>query len=284
QAIDTGYYTSRKTRLEIDFAINNFSGTWYYFGAVSSSATNNVGLYYQKQNGKSDRNFSFRHWKGTTTNWPLANDSKATPARYKVVMDLPAAKGYWYADGALKKTISLSLPSGDFKNTVPLLVMSTQTGGSGAYGRLYSFAIYEDDKLLHRYTPCVHNGVAGVWDSVGKAFLANSKNAAGTGFTFHGAGVDGGGMVFTEQPQGGRLSRGHTLSLTAFAPGAAGYQWLKNGAIVEGATGRTLEVAYGEGGTTDTYQCVSYYELFGYGTSAEALVENLPSGTVVTVR
>ncbi len=53
---------------------------------------------------------------------------------------------------------------------------------------------------------------------------------------------------------------------------------------MEGATGRTLEVAYGEGGTTDTYQCVSYYELFGYGTSAEAQVENLPSGTVMTVR
>ena len=79
---------------------------------------------------------------------------------------------------------------------------------------VYSFAVYEDDVLTHRYTPCVENGVAG---------------------------VDGGGMAFTEHPQGGRLSRGHTLTLTAFAPGAAGYQWLKNGAIVEGATGRTLE-------------------------------------------
>ena len=283
QAINTGYYTSRKTRLEIDFAINDFGGTAYYFGAVGTSATNNVGLYYQLNNG--NRNFSFRYWKGNGTNWPLVNNNKATPERYQVVMDLSAAKGYWYADGVQKKSVSLSLPSsGDFKNTVPLLIMYTQNGGQGAVGRLYSFAIYEDDVLVHQYTPCVENGIAGVWDSVGKQFLSNSRAANGSGFTFHGAGVDGGGMVFTEQPQGGRLSRGHTLTLTAFAPGAAGYQWLKNGAIVEGATGRTLEVAYGEGGTTDTYQCVSRYELFGYGASEVAQVENLPSGTMMIFR
>ena len=150
--------------------------------------------------------------------------------------------------------------------------------------RLYSFAIYEGNELKHRYTPCVENRIAGVWDSVDKRFLGNSKTADGSGFSFNGAGVDGGGMVFTEQPQGGRLSRGHTLTLTAFAPGAEGYQWLKNGAIIEGATGRTLEAAYGESGTTDSYQCVSYYALFGYGASEVAQVENLPSGTVLMFR
>ena len=290
QAIDTGYYTSRKTRLEIDFAINNFSGTWYYFGAVSSSAassaTNNVGLYYQKQDGKSDRNINFRHWNSVnnSTTWPNLNGAM-TPSRYKIVMDLLNAKGYRYRDGAQVRSMNLYLPSGDFKNMVPLRILSTQSDSQNCgYGRLYSFAVYEDNALVHRYVPCVENGIAGVRDSIGKRFFGNYKKADGSGFTICGAGVDGGGMVFTEQPQGGRLSRGHTLVLAAFAPGAAGYQWLKNGAVVEGATGRTLEVAYGEGGTTDMYQCVSYYELFGYGTSAEARVENLPSGTVMTVR
>ena len=37
-------------------------------------------------------------------------------------------------------------------------------------------------------------------------------------------------------------------------------------------------------GTTDTYQCVSYYALFGYGASEVAQVENLPSGTVLMFR
>ncbi|MBR0504089.1 MAG: hypothetical protein IJJ84_01690 [Kiritimatiellae bacterium] len=286
QGIQTDYYTSRKSRLEIDFSVTAFNGTDYFFGAVDTTRgnTNCVGLYYQLNNG--NRNLSFRHWKGNGINWPPINDSRATPARYKVVMDLPNAKGYWYADGALKRTIDLSLPSsGDFKNTVPLRILSTQSDNNNCgYGRLYSFAIYEDNVLVHRYVPCVENGIAGVRDSVGKRFFGNWKTADGSGFTIHGAGVDGGGMVFTEQPQGGRLSRGHTLTLTAFAPGAAGYQWLRNGAIVEGATGRTLEATYGEGGTTDTYQCISYYALFGYGASEVAQVENLRSGTTVMLR
>ena len=74
------------------------------------------------------------------------------------------------------------------------------------------------------------------------------------------------------------------ITVGAYADGATGYQWLKNGKIVEGATERTLEVSYGESGTTNTYQCVSYYNLFGYGASAEAQIENLPSGTVMIWR
>ena len=208
-----------------------------------------------------NRSINFRHWNSANNNttWPVINDSRATPERYKAVMDLLGGKGYLYKSGTLQKTINVALPGGDFKNTAPLRILSTQSDGNNCgYGRLYSFAIYEDDVLVHRYVPCVENGVAGVWDSVGKRFFGNYRTADGKGFELHGAGVDGGGMVFTEHPQGGRLSRGHTLTLTAFAPGAAGYQWLKNGAVVEGATGRTLEVAYGEGGTTDMYQCVSY--------------------------
>ena len=286
QGIQTDYYTSRKSRLEIDFSVTAFEGTEYFFGAVDTAHanTNNVGLYYQLNSG--NRNINFRHWNSANNNttWPGIYGAM-TPSRYKIVMDLPNAKGYMYEGNTQLKSMNLALPSGDFKNNVPLRILSTQSDGNNcAYGRLYSFAIYEDNVLVHRYTPCVENGIAGVWDSVGKRFIGNWKTADGSGFTIHGAGVDGGGMVFTEHPQGGRLSRGHTLTLTAFAPGAEGYQWLKNGAIIEGATGRTLEATYGESGTTDTYQCVSYYALFGYGASEVAQVENLPSSTVLMLR
>lgn len=288
QGIETDYYPSRKSRLEIDFSINAFNGTDYFFGAVATTLnnTNNVGLYYQKNNNNSARNLNFRHWNSSNNNttWPNIG-SNMTAARYQVVMDLPNAKGYIYKDGAQLKSINLGLPSGEFRNTVPLRILSTQSDGQNcAHGRIYSFSIYEDDVLVHRYTPCVQNDIAGVWDSVDKRFFGNYKTADGSGFTFHGAGVDGGGMVFTEQPQGCRISHGHTATLTVFAPGAAGYQWLKNGEVVEGAVGRTLEVPYGKGGTTDTYQCVSHYALFGYGVSDVAQIENLPSGTVLMVR
>ena len=276
QGIDTGFALSRKLRLEIDFAMNFVGGTQYLFGNAST-----YGLFCQRQTNV--RKFALVHANASNgTGWPTINDSKALPVRYRAVMDLKDAKWRFTYPSGTASSNTLSLPS-TITATENLWFFCRQSGQMTNM-RLYSFAVYEDNVLVHRYTPCVESGVAGVWDSVDKQFLANSKTADGKGFEFHGAGVDGGGMVFTEQPQGGRLSRGHTLTLTAFAPGAAGYQWLKNGEIVEGATGRTLEATYGEGGTTDTYQCISYYALFGYGASEAAQVENLRSGTTVMLR
>ena len=276
QAIESGYTVARNMRFELDFAMDCFHGTQFMYG------TDMNGIYYQLNNGSRNISGKVRNSSGGT-NWPRLNDGKATPARYRITADYKNSKiKFKYPNGTVAET-AMNLPAEFPAAQQTMLIMHTRAGGGGSQARVYSFAVYEDDVLTHRYTPCVESGVAGMWDSVEKRFLGDAKNSA-AGFTFHGAGVDGGGMVFTEQPQGGRLSRGHTLALTAFAPGAAGYQWLKNGTVVEGATGRTLEVAYGEGGTTDTYQCVSYYELFGYGTSAEALVENLPSGTQVMIR
>ena len=277
QAIEPGYTVARNMRFEIDFAMDCFHGTQFLYG------TDMNGIYYQLSSGNRNVSGKIRNSSGGT-NWPQLNDGKATPARYRVTADYKNSKiQFKYPNGTIKET-AITLPAEFPAAQQTMLIMHTRAGGGGSLARVYSFAVYEDDVLTHRYTPCVENGVAGMWDSVGKRFLGNSKTADGKGFTFHGAGMDGGGMAFTEHPQGGRLSRGHTLTLTAFAPGAAGYQWLKNGAIVEGATGRTLEVAYGEGGTTDTYQCVSHYDLFGYGASEVAQVENLPSGTAVIIR
>ena len=278
QAIEPGYTVARNMRFEIDFAMDCFHGTQFLYG------TDMNGIYYQLNSGVNRNiNGKVRNSAGNT-NWPRLNDGKATPSRYRVTADYKNSNiRFKYPNGTITDT-AMTLPSEFPAAQQTMLIMHTRAGGGGSLARVYSFAVYEDDVLTHRYTPCVENGVAGMWDSVGKRFFGNSKTADGSGFTFHGAGMDGGGMVFTEQPQGGRLSRGYTLTLTAFAPGAAGYQWLKNGAIVEGATGRTLEVAYGEGGTTDTYQCVSYYDLFGYGASEVVQVENLPSGTVLIMR
>ena len=58
---------------------------------------------------------------------------------------------------------------------------------------------------------------------------------------------------------------------------AVGLTALATGAFADAATGRIRHMA-------DTYQCVSHYELFGYGVSEVAQVENLPSATVMVVR
>lgn len=276
QALNTGFTLSLLTRLEIDCSLLDFAGTQYLFGTGAGGGHN--GLYHQLGSTRSLL-MCVRNASGGN-NWPwLANN--INQSHIKVTMDFKNAKATMSSPWS--SSANLSLPSGDLGDTYNLWVMA-RNGGDYASARLYSFSIYNDDELVHDYIPCASNGVAGVWDRVGERFLANCRSADGKGFTLGGAGVSGGGMTFTQQPQSCRLSRGHVATLTAFAPGAMGYQWLKNGQVISGAIGQTLAVPYEKGCATDTYQCISHYAIFGYGVSAEAQVENLPSGVVMCIR
>ena len=91
-------------------------------------------------------------------------------------------------------------------------------------------------------------------------------------------------MTFTEEPQGSRITRRETATLSAFAPGAVSYQWYKNGELMEGAVGRTIEAGYRKSNAVDTYQCVAHFNIFGYAVSSEAQVASLPDATVMVVR
>ena len=275
-AIDTKYVLSLKTRLEADCSLLDFAGTQYLFGTGAGGGHN--GLYHQLVSTRSLL-MCIRNASGGS-DWPwLANN--INQEHVKVTIDFKAAKATMTSPW--DSSANLSLPSGSLGDTANLWLMA-RNGGDYAKMRLYSFKIYEDDALVHYYAPCMKDGIVGVWDSCAGTFLANRSTADGSGFKLGGAGVEGSGMVFTTQPQGCRLSRGQTTTLVAFAPGAAGYQWLKDGEVVEGATGQTLEVAYGKGGTTNVYQCVSHYATFGYGVSDEAHVVNERSGMIISVR
>ena len=83
-----------------------------------------------------------------------------------------------------------------------------------------------------------------------------------------------------------------TVTLTASAAGATSYRWLKNGAPIEGGTNGTLTVDWRspKNHPTDTYQAVAVYVIDGYGSTTDSgastamTVENLPMGTVISVR
>ena len=290
QYLVTDYYNNEGTKVEIDFAPNQLGGTKYWFGGVASSTWNtphNFGLYYQRGTGNSagTENLVVRYWTSSSET-KTSNLSKSTDiARYKAVADIPGKKTTLYSNGIQLKDNTVSNFASPTTNTMPLCIMYAQNQGNGiAIGRLYSFAIYENGALMRSYTPTMQGGVAGLWDSVNKTFIANVNTADGSGFTLHGAGTGGSGMAFTEHPQSCSVKYGESATLSAFAPGAVGYLWLKNGEIIEGATGRTLEVAHSKGGRTDTYQCLAHYNLFGYGLSNTASIENVPKGMVISFK
>lgn len=284
QYINTDFSPTRDTRVDIDFSTDTLTGTRFAFGAIADSAWNgaaNLGIYRQ------DRAIALRYWNGSATRTcGFKGNGTATHTRYRAQVDQKSAKAYWH-EGDTTTEFSPILPSSMSINAL-IWLMAGQYGGTGGYGywygRLYSCDIYDNGRKAHSYAPALQNGVAGLWDSVEEKFLANAKTADGTGFTLHGAGVNGSGMAFSQHPQSCKLNSDGITTLSAFAPGAVGYLWLKNGEIIEGATGRTLEVSYGKGGTTDTYQCLAHYNLFGYGLSDAASIENVPPGMMIIVR
>ena len=81
-----------------------------------------------------------------------------------------------------------------------------------------------------------------------------------------------------------------TVTLTASAPNATSYYWLKNGVMIEGGTSGTLTVNWRspKNNPTDTYQAVAVYSIDGLPVeseaSAEMTVENRPMGTVIVFR
>lgn len=285
QYIDTGFRPSKSTRIDIDFSTDTLSDTRFAFGAIADSNWNgapNAGIYRQ------NRAIALRFWNGSATRtWGMKANDTAEHKRYKAVIDQKSAKAYWFEGGTANGETSPALGS-SFSVNAPIWLLAGQYGGTGGYGhwygRLYSCDIFENGALVHSYTPCATNGVAGLWDSVEGKFHGNDKTADGSGFTLHGAGAGGSGMAFAEHPQNAWVSRDSTATLSAYAPGAVGYLWLKNGEIVEGATSRTLEVSYGRGGTTDEYRCLAHYNLFGYGLSDAARVESVADTFVISVR
>ena len=285
QYIDTGFKPSKDTRIDIDFSTDTLTDTRFAFGAIANSSWNgapNVGIYRQ------NRAVALRFWNGSATKtWGMKGNGTAEHKRYKAVTDQKNAKAYWFEGGTANGENTPALGSSFYVNT-NIWLLAGQYGGTGGYGywygRLYSCDIYENGYLKHSYTPCAMNGIAGLWDSIDAKFYGNSKTVDGSGFTLHGAGACGSGMTFLEHPKSVSIKKGDSAALSAYAPGAVGYLWLKNGEIIEGETGRTLEVAYGKSGPTDTYQCLAHYNLFGYGLSNSASIENVSPGMVIILR
>ena len=285
QYIDTGFKPSKDTRIDIDFSTDTLTDTRFAFGAIANSNWNgapNVGIYRQ------NRAIALRFWNGSATKpWGMKGNDTAEHKRYKAVIDQKNAKAYWFEGGTANGANDPALGS-SFSVNANIWLLAGQYGGTGGYGywygRLYSCDIYENGVLKHSYTPCAMNGIAGLWDSIEAKFYGNSKTVDGSGFTLHGAGACGSGMTFLEHPKSVSIKKGDSVTLSAYAPGAVGYLWLKNGEIIEGETGRTLEVAYGKSGTTDTYQCLAHYNLFGYGLSNSASIENVSPGMMIILR
>ena len=276
QSINTGYTPTRNSRLVMDYGVfdrmPSTSSARCFFAA---NATDSFYLYYNKAASS-----QFYQYPGGST----ASITDCFECRFKLDINLTNKTNtatLTFGDTNITKDFSKLKDSLELES---IFIGSLRNGNSRGTFRLYSFAIYEygSDTPSHFYTPCMIDGVAGLWDSCDKVFKQDVRGAAA--FGIGGAGANGGGMTFLEHPQDCIVKKGRTVTLEAYAPGAVGYQWLKNGEVVEGATGRTLEVSWQSRAKADAYQCVSYYSIFGYGVSDAAYVGSAPTGMFIIFR
>jgi hypothetical protein len=76
--------------------------------------------------------------------------------------------------------------------------------------------------------------------------------------------------------------------LSATAPGAKSYRWLKNGTPISGGENGSLTVEWRKGCETDTYQAITIATVDGVDgegeVSSAVTVENLIAPFVISVR
>lgn len=98
------------------------------------------------------------------------------------------------------------------------------------------------------------------------------------------AASQGNGPLFTVQPQNATTKvGGDAVVLTAYAPGAAFYQWRKNGQLLVGETGSTLEIVPLKSGDA-VYDVVAYRDGANCTLSAPATVHVATRGTLLLCR
>ena len=114
-------------------------------------------------------------------------------------------------------------------------------------------------------------------------------DVAGSGVPFK-VGCRGWGdehAAFYETPVGSEILPESSATLSAFAPGAVAYQWLKDGEEIEGATGMTLSIPWQLKGLDAEYAVRATFDRYGVlveSVSEAATVVHKPCGMRIIVR
>lgn len=277
--IDTGYLVQPTTKVALDYAVAAERGandTWYLFGAQGGSTFTAL----INKNGFGYNNGSWKLSAGMATEASLVN------VRRTVILDNPAALGVVVTESVTNLTKAVDDPAGKTYNTKSLKIATPHDLTTHfSTIRIYGCKIWEKENgeyvLKRDYVPAVENGVAGLRDTTDND--TSFRSGSGTSPLTY-----GGAFTPTVTPASSSVYHGQTATLTASAPGAVSYRWLKNDEDVPGLFGATLAAAYGGPDTTDTYQAIAIYTVDGMTAesepSAPVTVESKASATVIIMK
>lgn len=280
--IDTGYSVTANTKVALDYApaeTKSSGDTWYFFGGAGAKRF--VALL-------QDKGFGFSNDSWSHLNLGMTTEGMNTFVRRTIILDNPAAMGVVETAGVTNLSRTVDSAAGkDYGSKTLKLSTLGDANGHFASIRIYGCKIWEKENggyvLKRDYVPAVENNVAGLRDATGSdtTFRVCASTAASP-LTY--------GGVFTPAvtPAAATVSHGYSTALTASAPGAASYRWMKNGEPIDGATSATLAAAYGGVGVVDSYQAIAVYTIddatMESGPSAPVSVEGIASATVIVIK
>ena len=281
--MDTLYKMKGNSRVEVDFALwDTPAAQWRIFG--TDAATEGSLMTYLYIDGD-------LHWT-MSVKYPNKNNNLYTTVtadtkRHTAVIDL-GNKWMGMTTGSttnLQTTIAYDYSGIEAVRVLPLF----GRGGTYSKTRIYSVRFYEKEadgmKLVHEYLPYDGSTLDGFYDTVTGDIISKDST-----FTYNGIGHDGGDLTATVLASGTEIEKdGDPVTLTAYAPGATSFRWLRDGEPIEGGTDGVLEAEWTHSNRTNVYQAVSVYADF-YGVPREGTpsvgnpVVSKPTGLIMYVR
>ena len=263
QVLDTGYYATPESRIEVDFQLLDLGYDSVFYGAWASGSASNIrfcgwnfsGGGKKMQNILGGQNTSPQHVLGTL-------DS----GRHTSILDIKNNMCY-LTTGAVtnysKAATGSNVQPGD-KGEYPMGVFAnmedSRKPGMASKARVFEVRIYENEKLVHDFLPYKNGDEVGLRDVLTGALAL--KTSQGNVPKIGGCGFGPDHAAFFEEPVGGEVrTRGKTLS--AFAPGAIGYQWYKDGEAIPGAVLSTLKLDWQRGAEQAAYSVKAIFDSFG---------------------
>ena len=285
QAIDTGYTVKPTTKIEVDYQYTNVVGQSRVFG-VNVSGSLAAEFYTGGTDGSAGANCSFFYG---TNGKSSSNIIESDVSRHTAVLDL-ANRTYSLAgkSGSLDESATIEGESG-----APLILFARTIVASGAPDhpsiiRLYSCRIYESGELVHEYLPYKDGTTVGLKDSVTGDIFEDVKGSD-SAFKVGGCGCDEKGTLIRTSPQDVEVAVEGESKLSVFAPGAIGYQWYRNGEVIDGATAATYDVPWEKlpKPRTVTYTVKAKFDRYGVTVESESEPVTAtmgPLGSVIFLR
>lgn len=287
QVLNTGYFVTTGTRIEVDFQPLDMSENKLIYGAWDKASS---GIRYCGWHDGGNLK-CILGGDGTSPNHSVC---ALDLSRHVSVLDVRNLKLHLVTGGVTNKTVDVTdagLSAGE-KALHPMGVFGGLNDVDGTApnmagkSRIFAVRIYEDEELVREFLPYKNGGEVGLRDVLtGKIALKHSASVENPKIGGCGWGPDH--AAFHTEPTGGVIPVDGELTLSAFAPGAVRYQWYCDGKLLPGETGESLTVAWRRKPRESVYAVTAAFDCAGTEVeveSAPATVTMQPPGLCILVK